>query len=454
MPTDDGVCLANLFLFRPIQLMLISQQRSRIVFFFALTWLCIGHIDLSRPLMAGDWPQILGPDRNGVATDETLATRWPTDGPPLLWKRTIGRGYAGVAVQKDRAILFYRADQTGNDKEVLEAVRLGDGSSLWKLGWKAHFTPTIFPAEDGPLCVPLIHNDRVFAFGGGGDLVAAGLESGQLLWSRDLYRQYRQRGGIIDFGYFGAGSSPILQGDRLLVNVGGREGAGIIAINCGNGKNIWQATNEGASYSAPVACTIDGERHVIFVTRYNTLSIDPHDGRVRFRFPFGRRGPTVNAASPVLQGDLLFTTASYGVGSRLTRIAAEREEKIWANDRGFASQYNTPIFHNGYLYGTDGRADIGSASLRCIEMQTGKVMWEVPDFGVAALILVGNELLIIRSDGKLMRAAADPINFRLGAEARIAQGTVRALPAISRGRLIIRDDGHVYCYNVGIVDDS
>ena len=218
--------------------MLLSIQRSRIVFFFALTWLFIGgHIVLNRPLMGGDWPQILGPDRNGVATDETLATQWPADGPPLLWKRTIGRGYAGVAVQKDRAILFYRADRAGKDEEVLEAVRLGDGRSLWKLGWKAHFTPTIFPAEDGPLCVPLIHEDRVFAFGGGGDLVAAELESGRLIWSRDLYRQYRQRGGTIDFGYFGAGSSPILHGDRLLVNVGGRAEAGIIAINCDNGKN-------------------------------------------------------------------------------------------------------------------------------------------------------------------------------------------------------------------------
>lgn len=438
----------------PIHLMLNSTQRHCIVFFFTLIWLVTDHIVVDRPLMAGDWPQILGPDRNGVAADETLATRWPADGPPLLWQRPIGRGYAGIATQKNQAILFYRADRAGNDEEILEAVRLGDGSSLWKLGWKAHFTPIIFPAEDGPLCVPLIHEDRVFAFGGGGDLVAAELASGRLIWSRDLYRQYRRRGGTIDFGYFGAGSSPILQGDRLLVNVGGRAEAGIIAINCDNGKNIWQATNEEASYSAPVACTVDGERHVIFVTRYHTLSINPQDGRVRFRFPFGRRGPTVNAASPVIQGDLLFTTASYGVGSRLTKIAADREEKIWANDRGFASQYNTPIFHNGYLYGTDGRADVGSASLRCIEMQTGKVMWEVPDFGVAALILVGNELLIIRSDGKLMRAAADPVKFRLGAEARIAQGTVRALPALSKGRLLIRDDSHVYCYDVGATDDS
>ena len=428
-------------------------QRRRIVFFLALTWCFIGRMGVDRSL-AGEWPQILGPDRNGVATDQTLATQWPAGGPPLLWQRPVGRGYAGVATQGEQAILFYRADRQGNDEEVLEAVHLEDGRSLWKAGWKAHFTPIIFPAEDGPLCVPLIHGDRVFAFGGGGDLVAAELKSGRLIWSRDLYRQYRQRGGTIDYGYFGAGSSPILQGDRLLVNVGGRAGAGIVAIDCENGKNIWQATDEGASYSAPVACTVAGEQHVIFVTRYHTLSIDPQNGRVRFRFPFGRRGPTVNAASPVIHGDLLFTTASYGVGSRLTRIAADRGEKIWANDRGFASQYNTPVFHNGYLYGTDGRADVGSASLRCLEMQTGKVMWEVPDFGVAALILVGDELLIIRSDGKLMRVAADPQKFRLAAEARIAEETVRALPALSKGRLLIRDDSRVYCYDVGTTDGS
>jgi outer membrane protein assembly factor BamB len=399
--------------------------------------------------VAGDWPQILGPSRNGLAPQETLSTAWPGGGPPLLWKRKIGRGYAGIAVRGERAILFYRDNRDRKDEEVIEAVHVTDGRSLWKSGIEAHFAPSIFPVEDGPLCVPLVTENRVFTFGGGGDLAALDLENGRILWNRALYREYRSRGGSIDFGYFGAGSAPILEGNRLLVNVGGKQGTGIVAVDATTGKNIWEATDEGASYSAPVACTLAGERHVIFVTRYHTISIDPQDGHVHFRFPFGRRGPTVNAASPILHDDLLFTTASYGVGSRLTRIHSEGAEKVWANDRGFASQYNTPILHRGYLYGTDGRADLGSASLRCIQMQTGKVMWEVADFGVAAAILADQHLLIIRADGKLILAPAKPDRFIPQAEAQVANGTVRALPALSAGRLFIRDQNQVYCYGVG-----
>ena len=420
---------------------------------FAWT-LMLALVATCTPGMAGDWPQILGPSRNGVATDETLATTWPPEGPPLLWKRNVGRGYAGVAVRQEQAIFFYRDDRAGKDEEVLEAVHVADGRSLWKSGFAAHFAPSIFPAEDGPLCVPIIDRNKIFAFGGGGDLVAVDLKTGRLLWNRELYREYRNRGGTIDYGYFGAGSSPILERDRLLVNVGGKPKAGIVAVDCESGKNVWQATDEGASYSAPIACTVAGERHVIFVTRYNTISMDPLDGHVRFRFPFGRRGPTVNAASPVTVNDLLFTTASYGVGSRLTRMGAENAQadnaqKVWADDRGFASQYNTPVLHQGYLYGTDGRADVGTASLRCIHLRTGKVMWELADFGVAAVILADPYLLIVRADGKLILAAPNSEKFTPQAEAQLVNGTIRALPALSAGRLFIRDQNHVYCYGVG-----
>ena len=398
---------------------------------------------------AGDWPQILGPARNGVATGETLGTDWPQEGPPLLWKRKVGRGYAGAAVRGDLAILFYRDSHEGRDQEIVEAVRPVDGRSLWKVGMAAHFTPSLFPAEDGPLCVPLVTEDRAFVFGGGGDLAAIDTKAGKILWQRDLYRQYRTRGGSIDFGYFGAGSAPILDGNRLLVNVGGRPEAGIVALNPATGQNIWKATEEGASYSSPVACTLAGKRHVIFITRYHTVSLDPHDGSVHFRFPFGRRGPTVNAASPLVSDDLLFTTASYGVGGRLTRIGSQGPEEIWASDRGFASQYNTPVLYRGHLYGTDGRADAGIASLRCIELSTGKIVWEEPDFGVAAVTLVGQSLLIVRADGKVMRAPASPEGFRPQDEFQVSDGTFRALPALAEGRLLIRDGEQFYCFGVG-----
>jgi outer membrane protein assembly factor BamB len=396
-------------------------------------------------LGAGDWPQILGPTRSGKALHERLANHWEGEGPPLLWKRAVGRGYAGAAVKNRRAILFHRL----GDEEIVEAVDLASGRPIWRQAYPAHMQPQIFPEQDGPLCVPLIDGKRVFVFGGGGDLRALDFENGKKLWQRPLYREYRTRGGQIDFGYFGAGSTPIVEGNRLLVNVGGYAGAGIVAIDTERGTTLWQATDEGASYSAPVATVVEGVRHVLFVTRYHTISIDPENGKVRFRFPFGRRGPTVNAASPLVEGNLIFTTASYGVGARLTRFSQENQKEIWANDQALSSQYNTPVGIDGYLYGTDGRADIGTGSLRCIEMKTGKIAWSIADFGVAAIIAADKKLLLVKADGELILAKPSPQKFHPLAAMRITSGIVRALPALADGRLLVRDDATMYCFNVG-----
>lgn len=400
---------------------------------------------LSVSAAAGDWPQILGPQRNGHAIGERLLDKWPEGGPKLLWQHKVGRGYSGAAIQDDRVIVFHRV----GDEEIVEAIRLADGERLWRQSYTAHFQGQIFPDQNGPLCVPVISGSTVFVFGAGGDLRALSFETGKKLWERALYREHRQRGGRTDFGYFGAGSSPIVEGDRILVNVGGFKGAGIMAFDTGSGKTLWKATDEGPSYSAPVATTLGNVRHVVFVTRYNAVSIDPDNGEVRFRFPFGQRGPTVNAASPIVAGDLLFATASYGEGAQLTRFNADSAKQIWANDEALSSQYNTPVLHNGHLYGTDGRADVGVGALRCVELKTGKIAWSEKGFGVAAPILADGKLLIVTADGKLVLATPRPDSFQARDTAQLTNGVLRALPALAHGRLLVRDESALKCFAVG-----
>lgn len=394
---------------------------------------------------AGDWPQILGPARNGHASDESLPDRWSAEGPELLWSRPVGRGFAGAAVKGDRAILFHRIDE----QEIVEAVKVTNGETIWRQSYKAHMVGKIFSNEDGPLCVPLIHGSQVFVYGGGGDLRALELQTGKKQWERSLYKEFRTRAGQVDYGYFGAGSTPIVEDDRVLVNVGGFDGAGIMALSTVNGETIWEATDERPSYSAPVATTIDGVRHVVFVTRYNGISINPKDGKVHFQFPFGKRGPTVNAASPLIVENQMFTTASYGVGARLTRINRQASEEVWESNEAISSQYNTPVYHEGYLYGTNGRADREPASLRCVELQTGRVAWSVKHFGVAAAIVADNKLLIVKADGVLVLAEPSSEGFKELARVILMDGTVRALPALAEGRLFVRDEKVMSCFSVG-----
>ncbi|MFP6692040.1 MAG: PQQ-binding-like beta-propeller repeat protein [Pirellulales bacterium] len=393
----------------------------------------------------GDWPQVLGPYRNGRATNEQLADSWPSGGPKLVWRRQVGRGFAGVAVQGQRAVVFHRVD----DQEIVEALDAATGKTIWKRSFVARYKGQIFPDQDGPLCVPLIHKKQVFVYGAGGDAHALNLADGKLQWSRSLYREFRGRGGLIDYGYFGAGSTPIVADNKLLINVGGAKNHGLVALDLTSGKMVWSATDEGPSYSSPVAATNDGAEHVIFVTRFNCVSVDPKSGDVRFRFPFGKRGPTINGATPIVVGRHLFVSASYGVGATVVQFDASSAKPVWANDEVMSSQYNTCVYRDGYLYGTDGRADVGTGTLRCVNFKTGHAAWSVNDFGIASVIIADDKLLILKDDGKLILAKASPEEFERLASAQILRDAVRALPALAHGKFFARDSTTLKCFQVG-----
>jgi outer membrane protein assembly factor BamB len=395
---------------------------------------------LASAARAGEWPQILGTQRNGKAADETLLATWPAAGPKVLWRAKLGSGYGGLAVTAGKAVAFHRVD----DVERLQAFDAASGKSLWSADFSAAYRGGIDP-DIGPRCVPLIAKGIVYAFGAAGDLYAVELAGGKKLWSRALYADYEG-----DEGFFGAGATPILVGGRLLVNVGG-DGAGLVALDPQSGKTLWKATDEGASYSSPAAVKVNGKEQALFITRYNCVLADPATGKTETILPFGKRGPTVNAATPLVLGGNAFLTSSYGVGAALTSLDGQAKT-VWANDDSLSSQYATPVEKDGFLYGTHGREDVGVAELRCVEAATGKVRWSQAGYGVAHLILVGDKLLIQTAEGRIALAAADPAKYRELAAAQVTDQPTRALPALAAGRLYVRSGrggGEVICLQVG-----
>jgi hypothetical protein len=384
-------------------------------------------VGFALPTWGGDWPQILGPQRNGRAEGETLAAAWPADGPPRRWRYPLGSGYAGAAVVGRRVVVFHRV----GDQERVECLDALTGRSLWKTDFPATYRGGIDP-DTGPRCVPLVVQDTIYAFGAAGDLYAVELATGRARWRRSLYADYQA-----DEGYFGAGSTPLYVTGRLLVNVGGK-GAGLVALDPASGQTLWKATDEAASYASPVLCSSPKGPAALFVTRLNCLWVEPESGQVHPLFPFGQRGPTVNAATPLVFGDRLFVTASYGIGAVCARLDRGAANIVWKNDRVLSSQYATPVEHEGLLYGIHGREDVGVAELRCIEAATGTIRWQVPDYGVAHLILAGNRLLIQKVDGWLALAEASGTAYRELAKTRISTQPTRALPALAHGQLYVR----------------
>ena len=395
-------------------------------------------VDASR---AGDWPQILGPNRDGKAANEKLLEAWPAAGPNVLLRQKLGSGYAGVAVAGGKAIAFHRVD----DQERVEAFDAVSGKSLWKADFPATYRGGI-DADKGPRSVTLIAGQAIYVFGAAGDLHAVALASGKPLWSRGLYADYEG-----DEGYFGAGTSPILVGGKLLVNVGGA-GAGLVAVDPASGKTLWKTTDEAASYSSPAAVTLGGAERAIFITRLNCVLVDPASGKADIVMPFGKRGPTVNAATPLYFDGKLFLTSSYGVGAVATKLNMAKPQNLWANDNTLSSQYATPVEHNGFLYGIHGREDVGQAELRCVESATGKVRWSQPGYGVAHVILADGKLLIQSVEGRIALAAADPAKYQELASFQLTREPTRALPALASGKLYVRTGstgGELICVQVG-----
>ena len=407
-------------------------------------WLCL----IPSFVAAGDWPQIMGPTRNGLAPDEKLAAKWPAGGPKSVWQHPVGEGLSGVAVASGKVVVFHRQA----DEEIVEGLDATTGKSLWKTGFLTKYVPS-FIDDRGPRTVPLIHDGRVYVYGANATLACVGLTDGKTVWKRNLlegFKNKKPRRGEPAEGYFGFGTSPIVEGDKLLLNVGDDENeAGIMAFDLLTGETVWKQTKERASYSSPIAVTIGGQRQVIFATRLSLIAIRPSDGAKLWQHGFGQLGPAVVGANPVLVSDRIFMTASYGTGAVLIDAGKPSSPQLWSSDELLSSQYTTSIARQGLLIGIHGRQDLGAAALRCVDPATKKVNWSVDDFGYATLILAGDKLLALKTDGELVVGDATADGFKATASAKLFTKTTRALPALSNGRLFVRDTTTLKCFEVG-----
>ena len=387
---------------------------------------------------AQDWPQFLGPTRNGVYCGTGLAETWPKEGPPRVWSKKVGQGFSGPVVASGKLILFHRLA----DKETVECLNATNGTAIWQSDYPTHYQDD-FRFDEGPRATPTIAGEQVFTFGAEGRLNCWKLATGEKVWSADVKQQFGARKG-----FFGMVCSPLVEGNLVMLNLGGRDGAGIVAFDQANGKVVWKATDDEASYSSPIAATIEGKRYGFFLTRGGLAALDPASGKVFFRYPW--RPPmsaSVSAAMPLVIGDLIFLSASYGTGAILLRFNQAKPEKIWSGDDILSNHYATSVHHEGFLYGFDGRQEQG-CNLRCIELKTGHIRWSQDGFGAGTLLLAGDELLVLTEKGELIRALASPKEFKPNGRAQILPYFARAYPALMDGLFYARSKDQLVCVDL------
>jgi outer membrane protein assembly factor BamB len=389
------------------------------------------------PAIATDWPQFLGPDRNGTYAGPPLSENWGPSGPKVVWRKPVGQAFAGPAVVQNRVLMFHRV---GNE-EVLESLDAKTGTSAWRYAYPTNYRDD-FGFDEGPRAVPVVADGIVYTFGAQGQLHAVNLAKGTRVWSEDTMKRFN-----VPKGYFGAAGSPLVEGGRVIANVGGDK-AGIVAFEAKTGKIVWTATDDDASYSSGMAATIGGRRSAIFLTRDNLIGLDPATGSIQFQRRWRARiAASVNAPTPLVVGDSIFVSAQYGPGAGVLRVEGSKLVDVWASDEALSNHYATSVYHDGYLYGYHGRQEFGP-SLRAVEFKTGAVKWSQDQFRAGSITLVGDKLLIIREGGEMILAPASPQGFKPLTRAQVLPGVVRPLPAIADGFVYVRNENTLICLDL------
>ncbi|MBL9134833.1 MAG: PQQ-binding-like beta-propeller repeat protein [Verrucomicrobiales bacterium] len=376
---------------------------------------------------AGDWPQFLGPNRDGVCS-EPLRFEAGIE-PSSLWSREVGAGFAGPVVVGDRVLLHHRR----GGQEVLEAWKAQDGTSLWTLSHPATYRDD-FGFDDGPRAVPTVADGRVFALGANGQLSGASLADGAPLWSVDTGKRLGAAKG-----FFGFACSPLVHRDLVLVALGGRPGAGIAAFEVGTGQLRWKSGDHEAGYASPVLSQFWGATQAVFLTRDGLRVMDPDTGATRCEYPWrSRQHASVNATTPLVMGEQVFLSASYGTGAILLDLRSRTPSKVWSSDEALSCHYASVVLHEGMLFGFHGRQEQGT-ELRCVEAQTGKVRWTKDGLGAGSVLIAGGQLLILTERGEWLAAEAKATGYKELARTQVLGSGTRAYPAIANGRWFGRD---------------
>jgi outer membrane protein assembly factor BamB len=302
-----------------------------------------------------------------------VAKQFPRDGLEPIWETKKGDGYAAPAIERDRLLLFHRV----GDHEVVDCLHPLDGRRYWQVRQQAAYRDR-YGYNHGPRASPIIADGRVFTYGAEGRLQCLDLESGQVLWQRNLHVEFGIRQN-----FFGVGATPLIERDRLIVNLGAPGGPGVAAFDTRTGRMVWGAEDRwGASYASPIPADMHGQRRVFVFAGGESkpptgglLCLDPANGRIDFRFPWrGPRYESVNAASPVIIGHRVFISECYGAGGVLVEVPpAGDARQVWTNP-SFGLHFMSALPLGDHLYGVHGHGP-QDAELVCVELATGREVW-------------------------------------------------------------------------------
>ena len=402
---------------------------------------------------ADDWTFVRGPHGDG-SSRESLPKSWPATGPKVLWRVASAKGFSSFVVGGGRAITLELRDVDGAPQEVLVARSADTGAEVWvrplgsvKYDGGGDSGTSDNKGGDGPRSTPTLDGGRVYVTSAKLVVSCVDARTGDVVWQHDLMKEFAGR----NITWQNA-AAPVVEGDVVLV-AGGGPGESLIAFRKGDGAVAWKAFDETMTHATPTPATLHGRRQVIFFLKSGLLSVDPRNGRELWRFAFPFR--TSTAASPVVDGDLVYCSAGYGVGAGACRVSMSGD--TWAaapvyrfeGNSPLANHWSTPVLLDGHLFGMFQFKEYGSGPVKCVEAATGKVAWEQAGFGPGHVIRVGREVLALGDAGQLVLMAATPSGYQELARAKVLDGKCWTTPVVSNGRVYARSTTEAVCLDFG-----
>lgn len=410
---------------------------------------------------ADDWPQWRGPHRDGVWRETGIVEKFSKPRLDLVWRAEISSGYSGPTVADGRVYVTDRIVQP-TQVERVHCFDARTGRNIWTHTYDCPYEGVGYDA--GPRASVTIDGGKAYSLGAMGHLFCLDAAKGEILWKKNLLTEYK-----IQMPQWGIACSPLIEGDLLIIQVGGEGEACLVAFDKKSGQEKWRSLKDRASYSAPIVIEQAGKRVLVCYTGDNVVGIDPQAGKVYWQYPFPPRQMVIGISSPVVNQDRLFVTNFFD-GSLMLKLDARNlaVEKIWQragesekSTDALHSIISTPLLEGNHIYGVDSYGE-----LRCLDARTGDRIWEsldaVPKARWATIHLVrnGDKVWMFNERGELIIADLSPKGFRELSRANLIEPTTDQLrqrggvcwshPAFADKHVFARNDKELVCADLGV----
>ncbi len=378
-------------------------------------------------VLAQDWPQWRGPDRDGMASGFDAPGQWPAE-LTRKWSVKVGFGNATPALVGDK--LYVSARQ--GDQEVTLCLNTANGNELWKDKYTAQAVTGAASRHPGPRSSPAVAEGKVVTLGVGGVVSCLDAATGKLVWRKDPFPKVVPR--------FFASFSPIIVDGMAIAHLGGKDNGAIIAYDLATGNEKWRWDGEGPDYGSPVLLTVEGTRQIASPTEKSIVGISVANGKLLWQFPSPLGRMAYNAATPIVDGQTVIYAAK-GRGTKAIKIEKQGSgfaaKELWSNP-DLGTQFNTPVLKGGLIFGLSDRNN-----LFCINAQTGKTAWTDGTArgsrGFGAIVGAGSCLIALTNDSQLIVFKPDGKAYSEIKRYKVAETVTNAHPVIAGNRIFIKD---------------